>query len=84
MIAVNISHVYHMDLVDMQKFAEHNDGYKSILTVIDCFSRYAMAIPIKSKVPSNIIEGLSAAFKEYGIPLKIFSDNGTEIVDRPV
>ena len=75
-IAVNINDVYHMDLVGMQKFAEYNDGYKYILTVIDCFSRYAMAIPIKSKVPSNIVQGLSAAFKEYGIPLKIFSDNG--------
>ena len=53
MIAVNISDVYHMDLDDMQKFAEYNEGYKYILTVIDCFSRYAMAIPIKSKVPSN-------------------------------
>ena len=43
-----------------------------------------MAIPIKSKVPSNIVQGLSAAFKEYGIPLKIFSDNGTEFIAKPV
>ena len=43
-----------------------------------------MAIPIKNKVPKNIIETLSGAFKEYGIPLKIFSDNGTEFVARPV
>ena len=43
-----------------------------------------MAIPIKSKVPSNIVQGLSAAFKEYGISLKIFSDNGTEFVAKSV
>ena len=43
-----------------------------------------MVTPIKSKVPSNIVQGLSAAFKEYGIPLKIFSDNGTEFVGKNV
>ncbi len=35
-IAVNINDVYHVDLIDMQKFAEFNDGYKFLLTVIDC------------------------------------------------
>jgi len=83
-IAVNINDVYHMDLIDMQKFAEFNDGYKFALTIIDCFSRYGMAIPITSKKPINIIEGLTKAFKEYGIPLKVFSDNGTEFLARPV
>ena len=68
-IPVNINDVYHMDLVDVQKFAEHNDGYKYMLTVIDCFSRYAMSIPIKSKVPNNIIEGLSQVFKEYPVTI---------------
>ena len=31
-IAVNINHVYQMDLVDLQKFAEFNDGVKYLLT----------------------------------------------------
>ena len=44
-IATNINDVYQMDLVDMQKFAEFNDGVKYILTAIDCFSRYAFAVP---------------------------------------
>ena len=83
-ISVNINDVYHMDLIDMQKFSEDNDGYKYIMTVIDCFSRYAMAIPMKSKRPEEVIAGLSKAFKEYGIPLKVFSDNGTEFLARPV
>ena len=30
------------------------------------------------------MQGLSAALKEYGTPLKIFSDNGTEFVAKPV
>ena len=73
-----------MDLVDMQKFAEFNKGFKYILTVIDCFSRYAMAYPLKSKKPEEVIEGLSKGFKSYGIPLKVFSDNGTEFLAKSV
>ena len=38
-IAVNINDVYHIDLIDMQKFSEHSDSQRYILTVIDCFLR---------------------------------------------
>ena len=61
-----------MDLIDVQKFSEHNDGYKYIMTIIDCFSRYAMAIPMKSKRTAEVIARLSKAFKEYSIPQKVF------------
>ena len=37
-IANNINDVDQMDLVDMQKFSEFNEGVKFILTMIDCFS----------------------------------------------
>ena len=84
MIATNINDVYQMDLVDMQKFAEFNDGVKYILTVIDCFSRYAFAVPLKSKKPKEIMEAMTTAFKEYGIPLKIFTDKGTEFLNKDV
>ena len=83
-IATNINDVYQMDLVDLQKFAEFNDGVKYILTGIDCFSRYAFAVPLKSKKPKEIIEAMTTIFKEYGIPLKIFTDKGTEFLNKDV
>ena len=83
-VATNINDVYQMDLVDMQKFAEFNNGVKYILTVIDCFSRYAFAVPLKSKKPKEIIEAMTTVFKEYGIPLKIFTDKGTEFLNKDV
>ena len=83
-IATNINDVYQMDLVDMQKFAEFNNGVKYILTVIDCFSQYAFAVPLKSKKPKEIIETMTTVFKEYGIPLKIFTDKGTEFLNKDV
>jgi transposase InsO family protein len=52
------------DLVDMREFSRQNDGYNYILTVIDCFSKFAWGVPLKSKTGVEV----SAAFK------KIFND----------
>jgi len=83
-IAVDIGDVYQMDLVDLQKFAEFNDGFKHLLTAIDCFTRYGFAIPLKTKKPDEIIGALTKVFKEYGIPMKVFTDKGTEFLNKDV
>jgi len=37
------------DLIDMKKYSEENVGYVYLLNVIDTFSKFAWAIPIKKK-----------------------------------
>ena len=44
-----INEQFQADLCDMQKYSKYNNNYKYILTVIDCFSRFAYAIPLKTK-----------------------------------
>ncbi len=83
-IVTNINDVYHLDLVGLTKFADYKDGYKFPLTYIDCFTRKAFAIPLKSKKPAEVIDGMTKIFKEYGIPLKIFTDKGTEFLNKDV
>jgi len=83
-IAVDVNDMYQCDLADMQKFAEFNDGIKYLFTCIDVFSKFAFAIPIKSKKPNEIVNGLGRIFKEYGIPLKIQFDNGGEFSNGTV
>jgi len=56
--------LFQADLVDMQKFRGENDGYKYILTIIDCFTKYACAIPIKTKNSRDVKEALKTAFEE--------------------
>ena len=51
---------------------------------VDCFSRYACAVALKSKKPMEIREALSQIFKEYGIPLKVFTAKGTEFLNKHV
>ena len=47
-----------MDLVDFQKLAKYNKGYKYLLTVIDVFSKYAWVEPLKSKSATALVEAL--------------------------
>ena len=37
------------NLVDMQLYSKENEGYNYMLTVIDCFSRFAFAKILKNK-----------------------------------
>jgi transposase InsO family protein len=55
----------------------YNDGYAHLLTVIDVFSKYAWAVPLKSKSAENVIDAFRVILSERN-PLKIQSDKGTE------
>jgi hypothetical protein len=56
-----------------------DDGYKGILTVIDCFSKYGWAIPIKSKKNKELIEAFRAVFSSSGRhPKRLWTDKGSE------
>jgi transposase InsO family protein len=83
-ISADINDQYQVDLADMQKFSEFNDGVKYLLTGIDCFSRYGLVEPVKSKKPHEIANALAEIFKKYGIPLRLQSDNGGEFTGKPV
>lgn len=81
-ISVDINDQHQMDLADMQKFSEYNDGVKYLLTIIDCFSRFAWAIPIKDKTPVTIINALEPIYQEIGAPLRVHTDKGKEFTSR--
>jgi len=44
-----IDHLWAADLIDMKKYLEENEGYFYLLNVIDTFSKFAWALPIKKK-----------------------------------
>lgn len=51
----NINDLYEIDLVEMIPHAKVNNGYKYILTIINCFSKFANAVPLKDKTASSIV-----------------------------
>jgi hypothetical protein len=74
---------YQADLVDMVKYYRTNNNYRYILTVIDCFSRFAFAIPVKNKKGESIRDALKIIFKENK-PEKLQTDRGSEFLNEPV
>ncbi|MCP6725759.1 transposase family protein, partial [Klebsiella pneumoniae] len=52
------------DLADMLGIARQNDGMRYILTVIDVFSKYAWAVPVKSKDAGAVADGFAEVMSQ--------------------
>ena len=63
-IVNHIDEIFAADLVEMQKFAKLNRGYRYLLTCIDIFSKYSWVIPLKDKKGINVKNALQKIFKE--------------------
>jgi hypothetical protein len=61
-ISTGIDDLWHIDLIDMQQHAKLNNNNKYILTCIDVFSKFAWAIPIKSKSASAVYAAFQTIF----------------------
>jgi hypothetical protein len=74
-----INDVWAVDLVDMQEWAEQNDGYRYMLNIVDVFSRYAWSLKLKTKTGKEVRH----AFDSIDVkPRKIWSDDGKEFINR--
>src|SRR5277367_4469193 len=82
-IARDIDEIWQADLVDMQKYATYNGNHTFILTVIDTFSKFAFAVPLKNKRPDSVIEAFSTIFKDRK-PRFIHTDKGMEFLAHRV
>lgn len=82
-ILKGIDDLWQADLVDMNAFSKYNDNYKYILTVIDCFSKYAWALPLKTKSSSAVTELMNTIFiNDKRVPKNIQTDLGKEFYNK--
>ena len=82
-IVNHINEIFAADLVEMQKFAKLNKGYRYLLTCIDIFSKYSWVIPLKDKKGINVKNALQKIFKERS-PKFLWTDRGTEFYNKQV
>ena len=82
-IVNHINEIFAADLVEMQKFAKLNKGYRYLLTCIDIFSKYSWVIPLKDKKGITIKNALQKIFKEIK-PKLLWTDNGKEFYNKQV
>ena len=50
--------IWAADLLDIHQYACQNEGYKFILVVLDIFTRYAWARPLKNKTGVSVASAL--------------------------
>ena len=80
-IVSRIDEQWEADLVDMREFASKNKNNNYILTIIDCFSKYAWVFPIKTKTGANIRKCFYELFKSR-FPMFLRTDKGREFVNN--
>ena len=51
-----IKYLFQIDLIDMSKYENENDGYRWFITIIDTFSKKAWAFKLKRKSGKAIVE----------------------------
>jgi hypothetical protein len=80
----SIGHQFQADLMDLQKFARQNKGYKYVLVVVDAFSRFTLARPLKNKSGPEVADAMASILAELrsrnklGAIVLLATDLGTE------
>ena len=82
-IVNHIDEIFAADLVEMQKFAKLNKGYRYLLTCIDIFSKFSWVIPLKDKKGITIKNALEKIFKQRKSKF-LWTDNGKEFYNKQV
>lgn len=77
-LSKEVDAIWAADLVDMQYFAHGNKGYKYILMIIDVFSKYGWAIPLKTKTGIEVTKAFSDLWKTTPAPSRLWTDKGRE------
>ena len=58
--------------LDYRKYSRVNHGYNYILCIIDCFSRFAWAAPLKTKTLQETAEAFNTIISSMNIVPRIF------------
>ena len=80
-----IDSIWTADLLDIHQYARQNKGYKFILVVLDVFSRFAWARPLKNKSGKQVANALKDIIEvDRRRPKKLWTDEGTEFYNVDV
>ena len=73
-----------MDLADIQKLKDKNDGVHFLLVVIDAFSRFMWVEPLEKKLEDMVINAFQSIFQRAKKPRHLRTDRGGEFTGRKV
>jgi hypothetical protein len=79
-----IDDLWQSDLIELTNYSRFNRGYKYILIVIDCFSKYIWTHPLKNKSGNEVTNAFEIILKSHPhrIPKNLQTDNGKEYYNK--
>ena len=81
-VVPGIKYQYQADLADVSQVHRSNGGTRYLLTCIDVFSKYAWAVPLKSKESTAVTNAFKVVLAD-GAPRCLQTDKGREFLGRP-
>lgn len=75
--------LYQADLVEMQPYSRQNKGFRYILTMINCFTKFAFAIPLKDKTMVEVVKALEPILAKNKMK-HLQTDDGKEWFNKDV
>lgn len=73
---------FHIDLADLQQYKDTNKGFRFVLVLIDCLTRYVRLRPLYTKKPSEVSIVLREIFRTGFKPKYLQGDAGMEFLGR--
>lgn len=80
--AKRVREQYQADLLDMKTYTKFNKNFRYLLNVIDVHSRYAYAVPLKTKNEQEITPAMEGVFEVMGKPEYLNTDLESAIVGK--
>lgn len=76
-IIKSLNDLFQADLVEMLPYAKENQGFKYILVVINCFSKFVWMSPLKNKSGKEVTAAMDKILKQQ-VPNNLQTDMGKE------
>lgn len=84
-IVKNPGDLVQCDLADMQKMKKVNKNFAYILIAVDVFTKFAVAVPVKTKGSKHMLEGFKVLLKGFKFKIRACqSDAGLEFFNKEV
>lgn len=82
-ILKGLDDLWQADLIDLISLKTYNKGFKFILVVIDCFSKFVWVVPLKTKSKIEVLQAFQSIFKKSDRrPINLQTDMGTEFYNN--
>jgi len=81
-ISLAVDRIWQLDLADVTNISRYNDNHKFILTCIECYSRFAFAVPVKNKSAPEVKSAFEKILLESDrCPTYVQTDKGREFLN---